>query len=204
MPTFMPRVLGTAAVAASALAIVASSGAPALAATAGDTGTATITEPNGVVVSMARAGITILPGGPDTSIYAGGHDTLGMVINGGRGDVNILHGVLNLAGSLTYIHGSKTVTFWQLRFSYDTGNISGVTGKAHTRMAIATASGNFSETVAPGTDPNTEKETFSASQTVVAPAGARYLDKILKTRHFRSGANLGRFAATYIYTIPAT
>lgn len=204
MPTFMPRVIGTAAVAASALAIVASAGAPALAATAGDTGSATITEPSSVVVSMARAGIVVLPGSPDTSTYAGGHDTLGLVINGGRGDVNILHGVLNMAGSLTYIRGSKTVTFRQLRFSYDTGNISGVTGKAQTRMAIVTASGNFSETVTPGTDPGTETETFTASQMLVAPAGARYLDKILKTKHFRSGANLGRFGATYTFTIPTS
>jgi opacity protein-like surface antigen len=204
MPNLKYRTLALAAVAAGAVAIAASTAAPAVAASTGDTGTATITEPGSAVVSLAKAGLVLLPGGPDTSTYGAGHDVITAPVSGGNGNVSILHGKLDLGGSLTYIDGAthRSVTLGKLAFSYDTGNITAVAGKKH--LTLAGIAGAMTETITPGAVTGTETQQFRAGQLLLTSGTAKYLDTALKTRHFKSGASFGPFEATYTFTTPAS
>jgi hypothetical protein len=206
MPKIKSRMLALTAVAVGTVALAAGSSVSALAASSGDNGTATVTEPSSLVVSLAKAGIVQLPGGPDSSTYAGGQEVTTIRVVGGAGNVNILHGTLLMGGNLTWIDGAthRSAVLRKLSFNYDSGNITGWTGSPARQVTLATVGGDFTGSVVPNpANPAQDLETFGASEVLIAPTGAKFLNSALKTSFFTANSDIGSFGANYTFNIPS-
>jgi hypothetical protein len=204
MPKIKPRIMALAAVAAGTLALVAGSSASALAGASGDNGTSTLTEPSSLVIALAKAGIVQLPGGPDSSTYSGGQEVTTMLVVGGAGDENILHGTLLLGGNLTWIDGAThhSAVLRHLRFSYDSATITGQTGSPAKTITLANVGGDLSGGVTAAPSPTQNLQTFGASDVTITAGGAKWLNTTLKTTMFKAGADIGSFGANYTFNIP--
>jgi hypothetical protein len=184
-------VTGAAGLIAGALALLAGSAAPALAATSDTGGTFTINVTHGYLTHLAKAGLVVLPTGTGTatSVNAGEHVTLQV----GGGDATYIgtQGTLHLAGGLLVTDGAtgRSVALTGLAFSYDTGNISMVAGGS--RFALGAVGG--SETGSPGAT----TQNFAATAIYLNPGAARYLNKHLHTAYFKAQSDIGGFATTY-------
>jgi hypothetical protein len=178
---------------AALLALAAGGAAPALAAT--DTGgTFTVNIAKSPLEHLAKAGVVVLPTGTGTATSANAGEHITLQVSGGDATYVGTQGALQLAGGLLLTDGAtdRSVALTSLIFSYDSGWITAVAG-GH-RIPLATVGG--SET---GSD-TSSTQTFAATALYLGPGAAKYLDKELKTKYFKSQQDLGGFTTTYTVT----
>jgi hypothetical protein len=188
-----------AGLAAGSLTLAVGAATPAVAGTTDTGGSATVTLTGSVVAGLAKAGIVVLPTGTGTAAASGSRETLTLQVTGGNGDYVTATGHLSLGGSLVLIDGGtgRSATLGQLRFSYDSAKIVAVPVGSG-QIPLVNVGGALSATTNPGPPVS---QSFSASDLIVTAAGAHYLDNKLKTKYFKSGADIGEFAATYDTTV---
>jgi hypothetical protein len=193
--TRLAGLMAATGLAAGSLTLAAGTATPAIAGTTDTGGSAVVTLAGPVVAGLARAGIVVLPAGTGTAAASGLRESITLQVTGGNGDYVTGTGHLSLDGSLVLLDGStgRSATLGQLRFSYDSAKIVAIPVGSG-QIPVVSVGGALAATTNPGPPVS---QSFSASSLIVTASGARYLDNKLHTRYFKSGADIGEFAATY-------
>jgi len=193
--TRIAGLMAAAGLAAGSLTLAVGTATPAIAGTTDTGGSAVVTLAGPVVAGLAKAGIVVLPTGTGTAAAHGRQENLTLQVTGGNGDYVTGTGHVSLGGSLVLIDGStgRAATLGQLRFSYDSAKIVAVPVGSG-QIPVISVGGALAATTNAGPPVS---QSFSASALIVTASGARYLDSALRTKYFKSGADIGAFAATY-------
>jgi hypothetical protein len=174
---------------------------PAFADVADSGGSAAVTEPFSYIAKLAKGGVAEVPLPPATVTVDKTAQTVTTTFpgNGGNANTATISGALNLSGTIKVIsvsrHGVHVLTLTNVQLSLDDGAIE-ATPKGSTTPVILLDLTNLTVDATPNPD-GTSTDTATASDLLVDPAGAAYLDSALHTSAFVAGDDAGSLSATW-------
>jgi hypothetical protein len=171
---------------------------PAFADVADSGGSAAVTEPFSYIAKLAKGGVVEVPLPPAKVKVDKTAQTVTTTFpgNGGNANTSTISGVLNLSGTVKVVSKSgHIVTLTNVQLSLDDGAIE-ATPKGSTTPVILLDLTNLTLDVTPNPD-GTSTDTATASDLLVDPAGAAYLDSALHTSAFVAGDDAGSLSATW-------
>lgn len=190
------RVMGTAAAAAGAFALVVS-GSGAAHASSFVSGSVSVTVTASWYNQLRSHGVILVPQHDASLTYNSAAKTYTVTFTATGGDANLGTGAgsLQLAGGLLGFscHG-KTVSLGSLEFDMQNAAFDGATSTSGATL-LADLGGSIDATSTPATVGNTQ--VITSSDLDLDAAGAALLDSALGTTAFVAGASIGSFSATW-------
>lgn len=180
---------------------VAALSAVALSAVVADTasadvtsGTVSLTVNASFLADLAEHGIGFVPQDYTSISYADGEVTVSFAATGGDADINSFSGTISYTGGIIGfdLKSGQAADLNTLIFDLGNAAFDGESSTSGGEVQLLDLAGSQYGNIS-GSD-----ETYSATDLVLDPAGAAYLDSALDTTAFSAGQDVGSFTASWV------
>lgn len=159
-------------------------------------GTVVVTVPYSYIAQLAKSGVVVSPLPLSELAFDNSTETATITfkVTGGDGDVSTFSGQVDLSGTLEAVDANHhSVNIAGLDLNLLNGDIEGTPAGTSTPIGLLDLAGNITFSAPVGAT----TETYDATQLLVDPQGAAYLNSALHSSAFVANENIGTIAATW-------